>query len=183
MTSWRPENAARAAELGAEFAGTSPDGLASWAESSPRRLALLANVVEAAWRLAEEEKTIALARLLADGVRDDARIDIDRLFVAALREFEPAHVQVLRHMALGGNPHDQPSGRPEAARQEWATEHVREALPHFAEGLDYLLATLERSGCIAKGGPGYDVPSWWLVTPFGDGLLKFLVDTAVQDSA
>jgi hypothetical protein len=60
---------------------------------------------------------------------------------------------------------------------------VREALPHFAEGLDYLLATLERSGCIAKGGPRYDVPSWWLVTPFGDGLLKFLVDTAVQDSA
>jgi hypothetical protein len=176
------ENAARAAELGAELAGTSPEGLASWAESSPRHLALLANVVEAAWRLAEEEKTVALARLLADGVRDDARIDIDRLYVAAIREFEPAHVRVLRHMALEANPHDQPSGRSEGVPQEWATEHVREALPYFAEGLDYLLATLERSGCIAKGASRYSVPPWWVVTPFGDGLLKFLVDADAQDS-
>ena len=86
-------------------------------------------------------------------------------------------------MALDGNPHDQPSGRPEGARQEWATEHVREALPYFAEGLDYLLATLDRSGCIAKGASRYSGSSWWVVTPFGDGLLKFLVAADAQEPA
>ncbi|WP_328988832.1 hypothetical protein OG394_21645 [Kribbella sp. NBC_01245] len=79
------ENAGRAAELGAEFAGLTPEDLADWAKGSPQRLALLANVVEAAWRFTDEEKTVMLARLLADGVQDDARIDIDRLFVAAIR--------------------------------------------------------------------------------------------------
>ncbi|MEU4191367.1 hypothetical protein AB0E69_05680 [Kribbella sp. NPDC026611] len=170
------ENAARVAQLGAEFAGVTPVDLGSWSAESPRRQALLANVVDAAWRFADEEKIVGLARLLADGIRDDARIDTDRLFVVALRDFEPAHIQVLRHMAIGGNPHDQPPARPVGAPQEWATEHVREALPWLAEGLDYLLATLDGSGCIATGTSRYGTSPWWLVTPFGHGLLKFLID-------
>ncbi|WP_406051349.1 hypothetical protein [Kribbella sp. NBC_00889] len=168
------ESAARAAERAAELAAKTPEELAEWAEASPRRLALLANVIEAAWRLASDEKTEALARVLADGVRDDARLDVDPLFVAALREMDPAHVQTLRLMADAGNPHDQPSGRPAGASQEWATEHLHEALPQLSEGMDYIVATLERIGCIARGVPRWDVPAWWSVTEFGHATLRFL---------
>jgi hypothetical protein len=50
--------------------------------------------MEAAWSTFEQDRVEALKRVLADGYRDDARIDIDTLVVNALRDLDTPHVQV-----------------------------------------------------------------------------------------
>lgn len=168
------DNAAATVGRAAELADLTPEQLAAWARGSRQRLALLGEVVQAAWRVADEMKTEALARVLADGVEDDARLDLDPLFVAAIREMEPAHVQTLHAMAAVVNAEDVGGDQPVGESGEWATDHLIEHLPHLAEGMHYIVATLDRVGCIERGVTRYNGDSWWSVTPFGQACLGFL---------
>ncbi|KQU67580.1 hypothetical protein [Phycicoccus sp. Root101] len=172
------ENAVRTSERAAELASMQPAELAAWSEGSPERLALLAAVIEAAWRLTGQQKAEALARILAHGVEDDARLDVEPLYVAAIREMEPAHIQTLVTMTTVLNTRDVFEGQDVGASGEWATDHLMEELPRLAEGMHYIVATLDRVGCIGPGSSRLGVGSWWIVTPFGHQCLAYLTDGA-----
>jgi hypothetical protein len=73
--------------------------------------------------------------VLADGFQDDARIDVYRLVIKALRELEAPHIRVLELMASAG-------GIDKA--------YVQTALPELSDGLDPIFAVLERTGCLAR---------------------------------
>lgn len=139
-------------------------------------------MVEAAWRLTGQQKAEALARILADGIKDDARLDVEPLFLAAIRDLESAHVQTLRTMTNGTNPKDVIEGPPVREGTEWATEHLVEALPHLASGMDYVVATLDRVGYIVPGFARFEVAPWWRVTRFGHQCLVYLQDRRVEDT-
>ena len=59
---------------------------------------LARDVVQAALTTLNEQWIDALARVLADAKRDDAKIDVGRLVVRALSDLEPAHIAVLQGM-------------------------------------------------------------------------------------
>ena len=167
-------NAAAVAQRGAHLAGLTPTELAAWAEASPARLVLLARVVDAAWHFADDRKIEGLARVLAEATADDARLDLATLIVAALRELEPAHVQVLRAMTEHVNTSDAFEDKQVGESGEWATSHLAAHLPHLADGMHYVVATLDRVGCIELGGSRFGSASWWAVTPFGETCLDHL---------
>ncbi|MGY2079955.1 hypothetical protein [Modestobacter sp. SYSU DS0657] len=79
--------------------GRSPNDVVELATRSPQSAQLLAEALFAAARTVNEQKIRALARALANGLRDDvARPDEEQLVVAALGEVEAPHIKVLTHL-------------------------------------------------------------------------------------
>lgn len=75
------------------------DEVVELATESPESAQLLAETLFAAARTVNENKIRALARALANGLRDDeARPDEQQLIVAALAEVEAPHIKVLTHL-------------------------------------------------------------------------------------
>jgi hypothetical protein len=94
--------------------GITPEELASRAQSD-ERLQLLVGVIEASWRTRDRHKLRALSRVLADGITDDARIDVSILLGEACREIETPHLRLLGHMANARRAtiaHEAPKSRP-----------------------------------------------------------------------
>lgn len=78
----------------------SVDDLALIASESDARTELLGRVLEAAASTATlEEKVHALGRVLANGLRDDAKIDEALIMVAILNDLEAVHARALRALA------------------------------------------------------------------------------------
>jgi hypothetical protein len=149
-------------------AGITADELATWARSDDH-LRLLVGVVEASWRTRNRDKLRALSVVLAEGISDDARIDVGILLAEAFRDIEAAHLRVLAHMAK----------RPDDDRRAWDRDELATDLPSLAEGIAPLLAALHRTGCIhspaAFGGAVY-----YSVSPFGHHLLRYVRDAASE---
>lgn len=158
-----------------ELADVSPEDLARWGGQSPNHAALMVQVADAAWRSADEAHIEGLARVLAESIHDDARLDLAPLYVSALRDLEPAHVRVLNSMASDINAADDFEGKEVGSSGEWATEHLATKHEHLSDGLHAILATLDRVGCIARGNSRFGGAVWWGVTPFGHGCLGYLV--------
>ena len=75
------------------------DEVVQLATESPESAQLLADTLFAAARTVNENKIRALARALANGLRDDeARPDEQQLIVAALAEVEAPHIKVLTRL-------------------------------------------------------------------------------------
>lgn len=156
----------------AERADTTPPGLIQWAEVDDRRLGLLADTVQAAWRTLDERKVEALTGVLADGARDDARLDVDRLIARAVASMEAAHIQVLRVMRDDTNTHT-PREQVEPY-DDWYRVELAAHLPHLGEGVWSVAADLFALGCLSHGRDAYgDRPL--IVAPFGLACLRFLV--------
>ncbi|SDQ77299.1 hypothetical protein SAMN05428996_2750 [Quadrisphaera sp. DSM 44207] len=96
---WRRRSAARVLEDASRRLDRSPDDVVELATRSPQSAQLLAETLFAAARTVNEQKVRALARALANGLRDDeARPDEEQLVVAALGEVEAPHIKVLTHL-------------------------------------------------------------------------------------
>ena len=75
---------------------STPDDVVERARSTPERTQLFADAMSQAAQTFNVQKIQALARALANGLAgDDARIDEERLVVAALSNVEEPHVKVL----------------------------------------------------------------------------------------
>jgi hypothetical protein len=77
-----------------------PDEVLDLARSSPERVELLAAALLAASHTFNQQKVRALATAVANGLGDDdARVDQERLIVAALADLEAPHIKLLDYMA------------------------------------------------------------------------------------
>jgi hypothetical protein len=95
----RRQSAAKVLDDASRRLGRSPDDVVELATRSPQSAQLLAEALFAAARTVNEQKIRALARALANGLRDDeARPDEEQLVVAALGEVEAPHIKVLTHL-------------------------------------------------------------------------------------
>jgi len=95
----RRQSAEKALDDASRRLGCSPDEVVDLATRSPEGAQLLAETLFAAARTVNEHKIRALAKALANGLRDDeARPDEEQLVVAALAEAEAPHIKVLTHL-------------------------------------------------------------------------------------
>src|SRR2546421_1861398 len=98
----------------------------------------------------------ACRRLLAVAALDDARVDAERLVVAALAALEAPHIRLL-HLLAGAPPVRIMQGH-EVRSLGWSREEIADRLPGLAEVLDPLVvaltgtALIENVGTVA--GPG-----------------------------
>ena len=91
-------NAGRIVDTVAEIDGRTPSEMLHYARADDERLALLLATVLAAMETLSEPRLRTLAYVLADGFSDDARLDVSRMYVHALRSLETYHVRVLDHL-------------------------------------------------------------------------------------
>lgn len=136
-----------------------------------QRAALFVQVAEAAWWTVEQAKLRALAAVLADGVRDDARLEISWLVARALRDIEVPHLRVLEVFR-------QEESSPEPSHDDRVrsldVNDVAEQLPELAEGINALIAPLEAAGCIRRGGGFIGRTSALSITTFGSAVLDYI---------
>ena len=174
----RQDRAAQVLERAAEILDVGLDILEERAASYDDRLELLARVLEAAARTPLDEKVTALARVLAEGLRDGGSVDESVVIGAALADLEAAHVFVLRHLAVTPLPPEELQRPNHPEPRGWEASQVRSAVPEVTQILDSLLAVLSGHGLIRDLGgvtyPGSVGPSVWKVTTLGRRCLLLL---------
>ena len=83
------------------LAGMDGADLVAWIKDDEKHAAFFTEALETAWTTLDQRKLRTLSYVLADGFKDDARLDIDQLVVKALRDLDPPHIRVLEVMAKG----------------------------------------------------------------------------------
>lgn len=164
IVSRRGRNVETVTEDACKLAGLSGAELAEWVRASEEHAAFLADAVDAAWLTLDRRKLRILSLALAGGLRDDARLEIDTLVIRALRELESSHIRVLSTIAETENP--ERGNRPEGA---WITANLAAIHTGLADGMDAIMATLLRLGCVVTVGGTYaDQGRFvWIASDFG----------------
>jgi len=130
--------------------GLEPDDLVARLARDQPTLSLAAEAVEAGMRTAVPEKIVALGRVLAQAALDDAKVDAERLVVAALAALEAPHIRLL-HLLAEAPPVRIMQGH-EARSLGWRGDEIADRLPGLAEVLDPLVATLTGTALIENVG-------------------------------
>jgi hypothetical protein len=95
----RAERVARFAQTAAGEAGCTLDELLAEAAEHQVKLELLAQAVEGASRALADEKVDLLARMVVQGIRDDAKVDKTLVMFDAVRVLELPHLRLLALLA------------------------------------------------------------------------------------
>lgn len=98
----KERNATQVVVMASEYAGVDPENLIRGALDGEDSSRLLDLTLQAGATIADERKIQALARCLANGVEDAARIDQETLVVRALTDLDPVHVRVLAELYRHG---------------------------------------------------------------------------------
>ncbi|MFC0622811.1 hypothetical protein [Kribbella deserti] len=128
-------------DQGADFAGVTPQELIESMQADHQQRRLLHDVLLGAADARDANKVRALARCLATGFQDAARVDEEALIVRALVDLDPVHVHVLAELER----------RSMTARDiDW---HLSGGLgaPRFSTASDLsgpILTVLERNGLV-----------------------------------
>jgi hypothetical protein len=174
----REDRVARTIEQAAEILDVGLDIFEERATSYDDRLELLARVLEAAARTPLEEKVTALARVLAEGLRDGESVNEALVIAAALADIEAAHVYVLHHLAVTPLPPEQLRRPNHPEPRGWEAAQIAAAVPEVTDILDGLLAVLSGHGLIRDQGgvtyPGGVGPAVWRLTALGRRCLLLL---------
>lgn len=158
----------------ARMAGVDVASLVHHLAETERRLALLEDAVRQAQTTYSEDKRGALAKVVALGARDDARLDYAELLLAMLDGLEAPHVKALQVIAEPYE-HDD-SGA--VGRGGWTNQDLVAALPGLQEAIDLIVVNLESRGFIRNSAAG----TWggiegmvmWNSTPAGDAVMTLL---------
>lgn len=162
-------------EMVTELGGVSVDEFTAWAQGRDGRFFLVTSALQAAYDAKAKQKIRGLARVLAENLQDDARLDLCSLVVAALAELEPPHVRVLYTLVHDVPPVTSPRIRSES--DAWHCAQLKEHLPNLADGIMPIIATLFRTGMITEGLSSEKDNLSWVVTRFGINCLNYLGDT------
>ncbi|MFD0632433.1 hypothetical protein ACFQ9X_13260 [Catenulispora yoronensis] len=167
----------------AELTGLSPVDLHLWAVGDERRLSLTAATMQAAFSSLDKTKLRALARVLAEAVEDDARLDLATLITASLADLEPSHIRVLRAMCTETPPK---TWEESVARGAWLYSALRVRFPNLGEGILPIMATLVRHGMADGSGLAGTTPAGmpddvWSITDYGRSVFSFLGQASVDD--
>ncbi|WP_143172498.1 hypothetical protein [Actinacidiphila paucisporea] len=175
----RAERAEHALQAGSEEAQQSLDRLVQTIETSPDLLALMAETVQAAMETPLTSKIIALGRCLGRGVRDETRVDAERLRVRGLAGIEAPEVKLLE--VLDKETYPTPEGWIQGRWPGWRRPEILIELPGFENVLDASIARLTAEG-IARddgigrfGGGEHDAREMWILTDFGRDCLSLLL--------
>jgi hypothetical protein len=95
ITARRVRNVERVTSHACFASGIDLSQLRKWIGQSEQHRALLEDALDAAWAATDEANLRTLGYVLADGISDDAKIDVDRLIVQVLRQVTPADLRVL----------------------------------------------------------------------------------------
>lgn len=99
LAQFRRRSAGRMLQGSADRMAVEPDELVDSALRDLNSAHLLGEAIQTAARTVNDQKIQALARALANGIRDDAaRADDEALVIAALAEIEAPHIKVLVHL-------------------------------------------------------------------------------------
>lgn len=165
----RARHAAKVAQtLAAVVEHTGVDRLNARLADDPELEALLFEALDAASRTGLEGKRRLLARVLAEAVLDDAKVEEGQLITQALRELDGPHIRALERIRIAA---DTLVDRPERERE--SAEAVRSA--GQAEPTP-VVAVLIRTGVVEPAtlfGGGHAVHD---ITNFGRNLLAALRD-------
>jgi hypothetical protein len=125
-----------------------------WIGSDDRHLEMLRDAAVAAMGTLDQRKVRALADVLSDAIRDEAKLDTNQLVVRAINDLEVTHIRVLRAMIYDDNPHDptaiglRPGATTILSAHRWSWRDLYDHLPNLGHGLINILATLQRHGLI-----------------------------------
>jgi hypothetical protein len=169
-------NARRMLLDAAALRGQAVSELAEYTRDSADREGAAVTAVHAAADTSYEAKVLALSRVLAYGLADDARLEMVAVYLRALRHLEAYHVRVLAYLDARWR-----AVKTDRAASADSTE-LETALPALADGMAPILAVLERealaySGAIAGGRPedeGTFVIGSYVITPFGQRMRAWL---------
>lgn len=160
-------------EMAAELCGLSPDEFALWARSKESRVLLTTSAMHAAIDAQSELKIRALARVLAENVHDDARIDLAGLAVTGLAELEPPHVQVLHTLVHHVPQQDQETQQDDPG---WECTALKSHLPGLADAIMPIIAVLSRTGMVTESPNSSNRRLSWAATRFGIVCMNYLHD-------
>lgn len=166
----------------AKLTGLSPVDLHLWAVGDDQRLRLVAATVQAAFSTLDKTKLRALARVLAEAVEDDAKLDLATLITASLADLEPAHVRVLRAFCTETPPAT--SAEPVAAGA-WLHSALRHRFPNLGEGILPIMATMVRHGIADGSGlpgttPAGEPDDVWSITDYGRRVFEYLRQASAE---
>ena len=119
----------------ADTLGRDPEELAADVVRDPAQLRISQTALAAAGTTYDERKIRLLANVLAEGLEDEALLDVSWLIASALRDIEAPHVRVLHVIKTHG---------------QWSWPHNIE----LGEGSDAIIATLVRHGLV-KSSSGF----------------------------
>lgn len=147
-------------ETAARIAGDDPEGFAVKMGATEESRLLAGTAISAATRTTYQPKLLALARVLAAGVENEApQVDEEQLFIAALADLEAPHVLLLDVLARyvprlqrsesGVALVAEPSSGSATRRPAWNTSQLTAARPQLESVLPGLLGTLQRHGLCA----------------------------------
>ena len=162
-----------------ELCGLSPDDFARWAGSKEDRLFLTTSAMQAAVDARTELKISALARVVAENVHDDARIDLAGLAVLGLAELEPPHIRVLHVLVHRIPPRQQASRHGE---QGWECAALKARLPGLADAMMPIIAVLSRTGMVTEAANSSNRRLSWVATRFGMVCLNYLPEVRQEDA-
>jgi len=135
--------------------------------SSDEHAEVFGRTMEAGARAIATEKLYALADVLASAARTEepAELDLHLLYADALADIEAPHLEVLRHLypsrpgiPTSTRPRHLQAGRHTASsisRRHSPPQWQKDGLPHLADGMDALLATLQRHGAAVLHAPDW----------------------------
>jgi hypothetical protein len=182
IRSHREERAVRVLSAGSAESQLSVDRFSNAIENSPALLALMAESVQAAMDTPLESKILALGRCLGRGVKDEARVDEERLRVRGLSRIDEPEVKLMEllnqqtRLATTEEIVGDDSGK---RWPGWRRPEILDELPGFASVLDASIARLTAEGLVRDDGIGRLAASdgfreMWVVTDFGKECLRLL---------
>jgi hypothetical protein len=165
-------NARHFTDLLAAMSGLSPDLISAWASGEEDRQELVGWAMEVAFKARAKRKIEALARVVAENLHDDARLDLSLLVVSALEQLESPHIQLL-DVLVNESPATmrKKTGSPE---RTWHCASLKVRLPGLADGIMPLIATLFRQGLITESTESEKDCLAWESTRFGVTCLNYL---------
>jgi hypothetical protein len=167
-------NTDRLGQMVTDLSGLTVEQVAAWARERDDRLVLTTAAVHAAFNAATEEKIAALARVLAENLQDDARLDVGLLIVQAISDMAAAHVRVLHAVVRAELPTAEGF---ELGPDVFAQSQLESRFPNLAPGILPILATLERHGLVSEGIGVAEGNRAWSVTEFGRRCLSYLEES------
>jgi len=177
----RVQHAAETVLDATEAAGLPLDEFTDAAVSDDRRHELLARSLTVAQDTALRDKRRALGRALAVGVMgDDAKIDVELLFIRAVADVDEMHIRLLSRLSEQGHP---------AGKLGWDLMDIMNADPGIMVAAPALLATLTLHGLAHEQVATRIVPSatgtqvFYNITPLGRAFLNRLADNYTSDPA
>jgi hypothetical protein len=100
---FQARNVAALSEAIIELTGLSPEEFHAWTAHSDDRRLLVVRAIEVATEATFQRKVLWVARLVAEGIRNHEKLDINGLILKAIQPLDAVHVQMLLVMM-----HEQP---------------------------------------------------------------------------